>query len=105
MNTRFLMPALIGLTLSINTIQAFAGSGWSYNEDSDTVIYSYNGSPVTRPDSHSNNAVVQHSGTWYYDESSDNIVYNVSGSRNHADQTTLSTDAFGFDSKLAYLDQ
>ena len=105
MNTKFLMPTLIGLTLSIGTVQAFADSGWRYDEDSDSVIQSYNGRPVTHPASHSENGAVQQSGTWYYDESSDNIVYNVNGSRSHSVQTTPSTDATEFDSNLAYLDQ
>jgi hypothetical protein len=98
------MPTLIGLTLSISTVPAFADSGWYYDEDSDTVIHNFDGSAVTHPSSHSNNAVVQHSGKWYYDESSDNIVYIVNGSRYHAVQTGPSTDAIGFDSNLAYLD-
>lgn len=105
MNTKIIMPTLIGLTLSISTVQAFADGGWYYDEDSDTVIHSYHGSAATSPSSNSNNAAVQHSGTWYYDESSDNIVYNVNGSRYHAVQTTPSTDAIGFDTNLAYLDQ
>ena len=105
MNTKFLMPTLIGLTLSIGTVQAFADSGWRYDEDSDSVIYSYNMRSVTHPASHSENGAVPQSGTWYYDESSDNIVYNVDGSRSHFVQTNPSTDATEFDSNLAYLDQ
>jgi len=105
MNTKFLMHTLVGLTLSVSTAQAFADGGWYYDEYSDTVIHSYNGSAATSPSSNSKNAVVQHSGTWYYDESSDNIVYNVNGSRYRAVQTNPSTDAIGFDTNLAYLDQ
>jgi hypothetical protein len=70
MHTKLLMPTLIGLTLSISTVQASADGGWYYDEDSDTVIHRYDGSAVTHPPSHSNNEVVQHSGNWYYDESS-----------------------------------
>ena len=98
------MPALIGLALSICTVQAFADSGWYYDEDSDTVIYSNNQSAVTQPSSLSNNAVVQHSGSWYYDESNDYIVYNVGDSHGHSAQTITLTDTIGPDSNLIYLD-
>ena len=105
MNTKLLMPTLIGLTLSIGTVQAFADSGWHYDEDSDSTIFSYSGSPVTQSTSHSEDGAMQQSGNWYYNESSYNIVYSVEDSRNPSVQTNSSANAIGFDSNLAFLDQ
>ena len=47
MNTKQWTPVLIVSLLAFGSAQAFADSGWHYDEDSDTVIFSYNGSPVT----------------------------------------------------------
>ena len=105
MSTKFWMPILIATALSIGTVQAFADSGWHYDEDSDAIIFSYNGSPVAHSTSHSEDGAVQQSGTWIYNESCDNIVYNVEGSRRHYVLTNPSTNAMGYDTNLAFLDQ
>jgi hypothetical protein len=99
------MPTLIGLTLSIGTVQAFADSGWDYDEDSDSIIFSYDGNPVSHSASLAEDGAVHQSGAWYYSEGRDSIVYNVDGSRSHYIQTRPSTGAVAFDSTLAFLDQ
>ncbi|HYQ71149.1 MAG TPA: hypothetical protein VET88_04370 [Gammaproteobacteria bacterium] len=105
MNTKFWMPTLTAIALSIGTVQAVADSGWRYDEDSDTIIYSYGGSPVTHSTSLSYDGAVQQSGTWYYSESIDNIVYHVEGNRSHHVRSDSSTDTIGFDSNLTFLDK
>ena len=105
MNTKFWIPTLVSLVLAIGAVEAFADSNWYYDEGTDTVVFSYNGSPVTRSDSRSEHEVVDHSGTFYYDEGSDTIVFNSEGSRSQYARTNPSTDVFTFDARLAFLDQ
>jgi len=104
MNTNQWIPVLIALTLAIGSVQAFADSGWYYDEDSDTVIYSYSGGPVTHSTSRSEDEFVEHTGAWYYDEDSDTIVFNSEGSRSNYARTNPSIEATVFDLELVFLD-
>lgn len=104
MNTKQWVPVLIAFLLGFSSVQAFAESGWNYDEDSDTVIFNYSGNPSTEPVSRADN-VAKHSGAWYYDEDSDSIVFIVEGSRSEYARINPSTDTLGSDSNLAFLDQ
>jgi hypothetical protein len=99
------MPTVIGLTLSIVTAQAIAASNWHYDEDSDTVAFSYTGNSETRPALRAENESVDKSDTWYYDENSDYIVYNVNDTRDHSAQTIVSINSLGSDTTPAFLAQ
>ena len=88
MNINKWTPVLVALVFAIGPVQAFADSGWHYDESSDTIIFSGNSSPVTPSASSSENEVVEPAGAWYYEESSDAIVFNGEGSR---DQYTRAT--------------
>ena len=97
-------PALIGLFLATGTVQAFADGGWYYDEDTQTIIYEYSGSPVIQSPSSTEDAVPQHQGYWYHDEASDTIVFNVEGSRAKYIRSNPSGEAV-FDLEFAFLDQ
>ena len=45
MNTKQWTPVLIVSLLAFGSAQAFADSGWHYDEDCDTVIFNHSGSP------------------------------------------------------------
>jgi hypothetical protein len=103
MDSKFWTPVLLVLILAIGSVGAYADSGWRYDEDSDTILFSYSGKPVTRAISHSD--TVKHAGTWHYDESSDTIAFTGAGSRSKHVHNNPSTDAFLLDSNLSFLDQ
>ena len=105
MNTNQWTPVLVASILVISSVQAFADSGWYYDEDSDTVIHNYSGSPISQPASRSESESTKQDGTWYYDEGSDNIVFNNEGSRSHYIRTSPSIDTFEHDAYLAFLDK
>ena len=105
MNMNQWTPVLVASILAIGTVQAFADSGWSYDEDSDTIIFSNNGSPESQPVSRSEDETLEQTGAWYYDESSDTIVINSEGSRDQYVRSNPSTDISYFDFNLAFLDQ
>ena len=105
MNTKFWIPTLVSTVLAIGAVEAFADSGWSYDESTETVIYNYSGSPVKHTASSSEHEVVDPTGTFYYDESSETIVFNSEGSRSHYARTKPSSDTFEYDARLAFLDQ
>lgn len=81
MNTKEFMPVLITILLTVGSVKAFADGGWSYDEDTDTVIFNYVGSNVARSISQSEHDTVEHTGPWYYDEDTETIVFNNEGSR------------------------
>ena len=97
-------PVLIATLLAFGSVQAFADSGWNYDEDSDTVIFSFNGSPVPQSTSRSEDEAMGNTDAWHYDEDSDTIVYNNEGSRSEHARANPTTDAFEQDPYLAYLD-
>ena len=101
MNIKQWTPVLVALALAIGSVEAFADSGWHYDEGTDTIVYSYSGSPVPR----SEDEPMEQSGPWYYDEGTDTIVLNNMGSRDQYTQASTSTNAFEFDYNLAFLDQ
>jgi hypothetical protein len=105
MNTKQWTPVLSVILLAIGSAQAVAGSGWYYDEGSDTVITAYSGSAVSRPASRPDDASVMHAGTWYYDEGTDSIVFNVEGGRNQFSRTYSSFDVAVLNPELAFLDQ
>lgn len=105
MNTKEWTPVLVASILVISSVQAFADSGWYYDEDSDTVIHSFNGSPVTQTASHAGNDSMEQGGTWYYHEDSDSIVFSHAGSRSRYSRSSLSDDMFAHDAYQAFLDQ
>ena len=45
MNTKKWTPVLIVSLMAFGSAQAFADSGWHYDEDCDTVIFNHSGSP------------------------------------------------------------
>jgi len=104
MNTKQWVPALTAFLLVSGSVQAFADSGWNYDEDSDTVIPSYSGNSSIQPASRPEN-VVEHTGAWYYDEDSESIAFSAEGSRSHHIRTNPSTDTLEPDPNLAFLDQ
>ena len=105
MNTKFWIPTLVSTALAIGAVEAFADSGWSHDESTETVIYNYSGSPVNRTASNAEQEVVDATGAFYYDESSETIVFNSEGSRSHYTRTKPSSDTFEHDARLAFLDQ
>jgi len=105
MDIKFLISTLIGIALAAASVQAFADSGWYYDEDSDTIVLSYSGSPVTRSTSLSEAESVEHIGAWHYDEGSDSIVINGDGSRSQYTRTTPSIEESWIDFDLVFLDQ
>ena len=105
MHTNFLMPTVIGLTLSIVTAQATAASDWRYDEESDTVIFSYTGNSETHSVLRAENESADKSGTWYYDESNDYIVYSVNDSRDHSALTSVSFNTLGSDTTNESVDK
>ena len=105
MNTKHWTPLLSAIFLAFGSAQATADSGWYYDEDSDTVIISFSGSPETSPASHSDDATVKHAGNWHYDADSDSIVFSVTGSRSQYIRNNPSIDASEINSDLAFLDQ
>ena len=104
MNMKEWTPVLVASILVISSVQAFADSGWHYDEDSDTVIHNFSGSTVSHPASRSDSESTE-GGTWYYHEGSDSIVFNNEGSRSEYTRTSPSIDTFEQDAYLAYLDQ
>lgn len=101
MDIKFWTPVLVSAVLAIGSVQAMADSSWHYDEDSQTIIYSFNGGPVTQSQS-SDNSPAQ-TGNWYYDEGSDTIVHNGAGSRAKYVRSNPSDEPI-FNSELAYLD-
>ena len=65
MNTKLWILTIVSLVLAIGTVEAFADSGWHYDEGNNTIVHSYTGSPVSRSTSPSEE---QHTGTWHYEE-------------------------------------
>ena len=104
MNTKQWTPVLIVSLLAFGSAQAFADSGWHYDEDSDTVIFRYNGSPVTSSTSQLEDDVMEHAGAWYYDEDSDTIVFNGEGDRSNYARTNPLIETPQVDFDMAYLD-
>ena len=105
MNTKQWTPVLVASILAISSVQAFADSGWHYDEDSDTVIHNYNGDPVSHSTSNSESESTDQDSTWYYNEGSDTIVFNNEGSRSQYTRTSSSSDTFEHDAYLSFLDQ
>ena len=104
MNTKQWTPVLIVSLLAFGSAQAFADSGWHYDEDSDTVIFSYNGSPVISSTSQLEDDVMEHTGAWNYDEYTDTIVIHSKGSRSNYARTNPSIETPQIDFDMAYLD-
>ena len=103
MDIKYWTPVFVSLVLAIASVQAFADSGWNYDEDSDTTVLSYSGSPVSQSAPRPENEVVEHAGTWYYDEDSDTIVNTGERSRdNYARTNPPEIPVSGFD--MAFLD-
>jgi len=103
MDIKFWTPVLVSLVLATGSVQAMADSGWSYDEDTDTINLGYSGSPV--PQSHSEDEVVEHAGNWYYDDVTETIVFTSEGSRSKYIRSNPSNEEPVFDYELAFLDQ
>jgi len=91
MNTKQWTPIQIAFLLAFGSVQAVADSGWDYDEDRDTIVFTAEGSRSnyirTKP---SINETVAHTGPWYHDEDRDTIVLNVEGSRSNYARTNPS---------------
>jgi len=93
MNTKQWAPIQIAVLLAFGSAQAVADSGWYYDEDRDTIVFTVEGSRSnyirTNP---SNDESETHTGPWYHDEDRDTIVFNVEGSRSIYARTNPSTN-------------
>ena len=105
MNIKQWTPVLVALVLAIGSVEAFADSGWHYDEGTDTIVFSFGSDTVVPSASSSRDDAMEQSGDWYYDEGSDTIVINSEGSRSQYTQASTSTNTFEFDYNLAFLDQ
>ena len=105
MNTNHWKPVLIASLLVTGSAQAFADSGWHYDEGTDTIIFDYSGGAPVLSTSSLENEIVEHIGPWYYDEGSDTIEINSEGSRDQYTRSTPSDHALGFEYDMAFLDQ
>ena len=103
MDIKFWTPVLVSTVLAAGSVQTMADSSWGYDEDSQTIIYPYSGSP-TQSSSHTDDDVMKQSGSLHYDEVNDWIVYHSEGSRDRYVRSNPSNEPV-FDFELAYLDQ
>ena len=103
MKTGYLTPIASALILAIGTVQAYADSGWQYDENSDTVDFSYSGIASTQPRRPSE--VVKYSGAWHYVADTETILFTGLESRGGHGNTHPSASALEFDSELSFLDQ
>lgn len=88
MYTKQWAPIQIAFLLAFGSAQAVADSGWYYDEDRDTIVFTAEGSRSnyirTNP---SINETVAQTGRWYHDEDRDTIVFTAEGSRSNYART------------------
>ena len=97
MNTKQWLPVLVAVIPAFGPVQAYADSGWYYDEDRDSIVYSYTGETAIHTASAPEADSAEHSGPWYYDEAIDAVVFNGVGSRGDHTLTSPSARAPIFD--------
>jgi hypothetical protein len=81
--------AIIATLISVNAVSAGNNQPWQYDENSDTVAYSFVGYPGA---SQAPNAAQQQveNLSWHYDEDSDTVAYSFVGYPGAAQETNAS---------------
>jgi hypothetical protein len=70
--------AVIAALIGANAVSAGNDQPWHYDEDNDTIVYSFVGHPPApgAPDSNQQTAATR---SWHYDEEMDTVVYKFVG--------------------------
>jgi hypothetical protein len=70
--------AIIATLISVTAVSAGNNQPWQYDEDSDTVVYSFVGYPDASQAPNASQQQVENL-SWHYDEDSDTVVYSFVG--------------------------
>ncbi|MGD8631438.1 MAG: hypothetical protein PVG72_12030 [Gammaproteobacteria bacterium] len=70
--------AVIATLISVNAVSAGNEQPWHYDEDNDTIVYSFVGHPGASQAPNASQQQVENL-SWHYDEDSDTVAYSFVG--------------------------